>query len=84
MPIQSKCAVFNVQTMSLRLLVKRQPETGRITLMVGRHAVGIPTLTTEQCEQQLTELIELVCQPPRVYEHVWRVGDATTEYAAQA
>jgi alpha-ketoglutarate-dependent taurine dioxygenase len=59
----------------LRPLVKTHPETGRTTLMIGRHAFGIPTLTTEQSEQQLAELTELVCQPPRIYEPVWSVGD---------
>ena len=59
----------------LRPLVKVHPETGQTTLMVGRHAVGIPSLTPEQSEQLLTELTEFSVQAPRTYEHIWKVGD---------
>ena len=58
----------------LRPLVKIHPETGRTTLMMGRHAFAIPGLTPEQSEQLLAELTEFACQAPRIYEHVWKVG----------
>ena len=59
----------------LRPLVKIHPETGRTTLMVGRHAFGVPGLTPEQSERLLAELTEVAVQAPRIYEHVWKVGD---------
>ena len=59
----------------LRPLVKVHPETGRTTLMIGRHAFGIPGLTPEESVQLLAELSEFALRPPRVFEYVWKVGD---------
>ncbi len=67
---------FDGQEPPLRPLVKVHPETGRPALAVGRHAYGIPSLTEQASEALLDELIEAACQPPRIYEHRWRVGDA--------
>ena len=59
----------------LRPLVKVHPETARATLMIGRHAHAIPGLTPEQSEQLLAELTESALRVPRIYEHVWKVGE---------
>lgn len=59
----------------LRPLVKIHPETGRTTLMIGRHAHAIPGLSADESEQLLSELSQFACQPPRVYEHSWCPGD---------
>jgi alpha-ketoglutarate-dependent taurine dioxygenase len=64
------------ETPPLRPLVKRHPETGRLCLMAGRHAYGVPGLSEAESEQLLAELVELACQPPRVWRHAWTAGDA--------
>ena len=60
----------------LRPLVKIHPETGRPSLVIGRHAYGIPGLAPEESERLLQELVEFACQPPRVVEHRWAPGEA--------
>ena len=60
----------------LRSLVKTHPETGRTTLMIGRHAHAIPGLSADESGELLSELTQFACQPPRVHEHHWRRGDA--------
>lgn len=60
----------------LRPLVKVHPETGRRSLLVGRHAYGIPGLEAEESERLLDELVRFACQPPRIYYHDWAAGDA--------
>ena len=59
----------------LRPLVKVHPDTGRKSLLIGRHAHDIPGLAPEESQELLQELIDFACQPPRVYHHDWRVGD---------
>jgi len=59
----------------LRPLVKTHPDTGRKSLLIGRHAHDIPGLAPEESEALLQELIDFACQPPRVYHHDWRPGD---------
>lgn len=59
----------------LRPLVKVHPVTGRKALFIGRHACDIPGMTREESEALLDELLAFACQPPRVYEHRWAVGD---------
>ena len=59
----------------LRPLVKVHPDTGRKSLLIGRHAHDIPGLAPEASDQLLQELIDFACQPPRVYHHDWRAGD---------
>jgi len=59
----------------LRSLVKTHPDTGRKSLLIGRHAHDIPGLAPEESEALLQELIDFACQPPRVYHHDWRPGD---------
>lgn len=67
---------FHDQRPPLRSLVKIHPESGRPSLLIGRHAYGIPGLDAAASERLLEDLIELACQPPRVYYHRWSAGDA--------
>jgi alpha-ketoglutarate-dependent taurine dioxygenase len=67
---------FFGQEPPLRPLVKVHPETGRRSLLIGRHAYGIPGLDPDESERLLDELLEFTCQPPRVYQHTWTAGDA--------
>ena len=60
----------------LRPLVKVHPETGRPSLLIGRHAHAIPGLDPAESERLLDELVDFACQPPRVYRHAWTPGDA--------
>ena len=60
----------------LRPLVKIHPETGRRSLLIGRHAYGIPGLEAEESERLLEELVDFACQEPRIYHHTWSSGDA--------
>jgi alpha-ketoglutarate-dependent taurine dioxygenase len=60
----------------LRQLVKIHPETGRKSLLIGRHAHDIPGMDKSQSEQLLQELVDFACQPPRIYHHEWAPGDA--------
>lgn len=66
---------FHDQPPPLRSLVKIHPETGRPSLLIGRHAYGIPGLDPNASERLLDELLELACQPPRIHRHRWRPGD---------
>ena len=59
-----------------RPLVKVHPETGRTSLLIGRHAHAIPGLDPAESEKLLDELVEFACQPPRVVQHAWKAGDA--------
>jgi alpha-ketoglutarate-dependent taurine dioxygenase len=60
----------------LRPLVKIHPETGRPSLLIGRHAHAIPGLDPAESERLLDALVDFACQPPRVYRHAWTPGDA--------
>ena len=51
------------------------PETARRSLLIGRHAYGIPGLSEAASAELLEELVNDACQAPRVYHHQWRVGD---------
>ena len=59
----------------LRPLVKVHPVTGRPALFIGRHAHGIPGLTSDESDALLGQLLEDACRPPRVYQHHWEPGD---------
>jgi alpha-ketoglutarate-dependent taurine dioxygenase len=59
----------------LRPLVKIHPATGRPSLLIGRHAYGIPGMSEEESEELLATLLEDACRPPRTYTHDWTVGD---------
>jgi alpha-ketoglutarate-dependent taurine dioxygenase len=66
---------FHDKGAPLRPLIKTHPETGRKSIYTGRHAYGIPGLSETESETLLTKLVEDACRPPRVYTHVWQVGD---------
>ena len=67
---------FHEGPVPLRPLVKVHPETGRKSLLIGRHAHAIPGLTPEASERLLDELLTFATQPPRVHHHRWSAGDA--------
>ena len=67
---------FHNGPVPLRPLVKIHPETGRKSLVIGRHAHNIPGMDKAESEQFLGELVTLACQPPRIYYHEWKPGDA--------
>jgi len=60
----------------LRGLVKVHPETGRRSLLLGRHAYNVAGMAPEESECFLKELMEFACRPPRIYYHDWTPGDA--------
>jgi alpha-ketoglutarate-dependent taurine dioxygenase len=60
----------------LRPLVKTHPETGRKSLLIGRHAHNVPGMDKAESERFLEGLVEFACQPPRLYHHDWSAGDA--------
>jgi alpha-ketoglutarate-dependent taurine dioxygenase len=66
---------FHDGPVPLRPLVKTHPDTGRKSLLIGRHAHAIPGMDPAESEQFLDSLIEFACQPPRVYHHDWAPGD---------
>jgi alpha-ketoglutarate-dependent taurine dioxygenase len=59
----------------LRPLVKHHPETGRLSLNIGRHAYHVTGMSEEDSEVFLGELMDFAARPPRVYTHKWTVGD---------
>ncbi len=67
---------FHDGPVPLRPLVKVHPETGRKSLVIGRHAHNIPNLDRAESERFLQELVDFACQPPRIYHHEWAPGDA--------
>ena len=58
-----------------RPLVKVHPETGRKSLLIGRHAHNISNMNEDESEQFLEKLVEFACQPPRIYHHDWSAGE---------
>jgi alpha-ketoglutarate-dependent taurine dioxygenase len=67
---------FHDGPVPLRQLVKTHPETGRKSLLVGRHAHNIPGLEQADSDRLIQELVDFACQPPRIYHHDWTPGDA--------
>lgn len=67
---------FHDGPVPLRPLVKVHPETGRKSLLIGRHAHNIPNLDAGESERFLQELVDFACRPPRIYYHDWAPGDA--------
>jgi alpha-ketoglutarate-dependent taurine dioxygenase len=66
---------FFGQDPPLRPLVKVHPETGRRSLLIGRHAYGIPDLADDESERLLLDLLDNACRPPRTYAHSWTPGE---------
>jgi alpha-ketoglutarate-dependent taurine dioxygenase len=67
---------FHDGPVPLRPLVKVHPETGRKSLVIGRHAYDIPGMNSEESERFLRDLVVFACKPPRIYHHDWAPGDA--------
>lgn len=67
---------FHDGPVPLRPLVKVHPETGRKSLIIGRHAHNIPGMDEAESDRLLEELVDFACRPPRVYHHNWKPGDA--------
>jgi alpha-ketoglutarate-dependent taurine dioxygenase len=67
---------FHDGPVPLRPLVKTHPETGRKSLLIGRHAHNIPGMDAAESERFLAGLVEIACRPPRTYHHDWTPGDA--------
>ena len=59
----------------LRPLVKDHPETGRKSLLIGRHAYGIPGLSESDSTELLRTLVEQATMPEFCYVHTWSEGD---------
>ena len=66
---------FHDKGAPLRPIVKTHPETGRKSIYTGRHAYGIPGMSSQESETLLSDLLESACQAPRTYKHSWCVGD---------
>jgi alpha-ketoglutarate-dependent taurine dioxygenase len=66
---------FFGQDPQLRPLVKVHPETGRRSLLIGRHAYGVPGLEPDESERLLADLVDAACRPPRTYIHTWTPGE---------
>ena len=67
---------FHDGPVPLRPLVKVHPETGRKSLLIGRHAHNIPGMPEATSERLLQELVDFACRAPRIYHHHWAPGDA--------
>jgi alpha-ketoglutarate-dependent taurine dioxygenase len=59
----------------VRPIVKVHSETGRRSLLIGRHAYSIPSMDEAESEAFLQELTAFACQPPRLHFHDWAPGD---------
>ena len=66
---------MDVADVPLRPLVKTHPETGRKSLLIGRHAHAIPGMDPLEAEAFIESLVERACRPPRVHTHHWQAGD---------
>jgi alpha-ketoglutarate-dependent taurine dioxygenase len=67
---------FHGGPVPLRPLVKIHPETGRKSLLIGRHAHNVPGMDKAESERFLEGLVEFACRRPRTYHHDWTPGDA--------
>jgi len=66
---------FDTDPHPFRPLVKTHPETGKKSLLIGRHAYGVPGLSEAESKSLLDELNDFACQGERVYYHSWSEGD---------
>lgn len=67
---------LDVEETPLRPLVKVHPETGRKSLAAGRHAYGIPDLSSQESDRLIAKLNAFsVEDASRVYQHSWSAGD---------
>jgi len=56
-------------------LVRRHPGSGRMSLYLASHAMGIRGMPVPEARLLLWQLMEHATRPHRVYTHRWRVGD---------
>jgi alpha-ketoglutarate-dependent taurine dioxygenase len=56
-------------------LVRLHPPSGRKSLFLGRHVFAIHGMADADAIALVDELTDVVCRPPRVFRHVWAVGD---------
>ena len=55
----------------MRPLIKVHPETGRRSLLIGRHAYAIPGMPAQESERLLAYLVELAFKSPELrFAHV--------------
>lgn len=59
----------------LHPLVKIHPETKQPALFIGRHIKSIVGMEDDDTERLVDELTSFACQPPRIFQHQWEVGD---------
>lgn len=59
----------------LRSLVKQHPETGRKSLLIGRHAYDIPGKSSDDSKLLLQDLVDQACRDNRTYTHQWSKGE---------
>jgi alpha-ketoglutarate-dependent 2,4-dichlorophenoxyacetate dioxygenase len=57
-------------------VVKTNPDSGRRSLFIGRHASHLVDLDEAEGRRRLGELLEWATQPQWVHRHEWRPGDA--------
>jgi alpha-ketoglutarate-dependent taurine dioxygenase len=57
-------------------VVRGNPDSGRWSLFIGRHASHLHGLDEERGRRLLEELCRWAVRPARVHTHRWRVGDA--------
>ena len=74
-PKRDKSSIYHGEAY-YRPLVKVHPETGRRSLLIGRHAFGIPGLSRNKSRELLARLLQVVVGDEKyVYTHRWAVGD---------
>lgn len=66
---------FHDGEIPLRPLVKQHPETGVKSLLIGRHAYGVPGMSEADSERFLGRLVADACGANRTYFHQWSEGD---------
>jgi alpha-ketoglutarate-dependent taurine dioxygenase len=66
---------YHTKGAPLRPLVRVHPVTGRKSLCIGRHAYRIEGLDDDAAQRLLDELLDIACQPPRIYTQHWQPGD---------
>jgi alpha-ketoglutarate-dependent taurine dioxygenase len=59
----------------VRPLTKIHPDTGRVNLLVGRHAHEVTGMDPSESETFLDRLNDDACHPSRCWFHQWEVGD---------
>lgn len=60
----------------VRPLTKVHPDTGRVNLVVGRHAHDVGGMEPDESEAFLDALDDAACRPTNCWFHRWSVGDA--------